>query len=573
MLALKFYWQLIIISVVLIIGLLVASTGVKALSAQDVTVVQSDSSIVLTTHNAETQNLDWQYALNAPLADCHEDSQLIFNNQGLNVDNNQAVLYFETLNQDYCFKITDQTNNQSVWIHYQTKQMGQSLNLPQIEVIQTNNQLKLGITNEVSLNHATWAYNSFDISLICQNVELDQKIPPSLIINLDETHSGKWFCFKVANTDGQYGFAKLQIQSIDQTAPQISVSQNQRQLTIEANETIKSWSYIVSPNNLTCNTQNFIGNTQVVNSLTQITINPNQANHYICFRAIDQADNQGFYKHLIGDVDFSTPNITLEQTKLKLSVSSSNNIKAWHYIKSKTNVCDRTLDFAQAISFRISQGINLIENDHNQYFCIRAISQTNVYGFKGIQIDAQKPVLSIKLNQNVITASADEDANITYLKSNQEIKCDLSNQADFERNNNELYLGASVTVYNSDNGAWTCFRAIDSVGNDSYKRYKISGIKAVSPGATSSNSQANQQAVIIAIAISTLLIIAVIYYALIKKPKSPKLPTQIPTTDLDQPSHDYVPPISRPSPPITQRPTPDIKPLDYQDDNLSKDNE
>ncbi|MCY4088737.1 MAG: hypothetical protein OXF49_01230 [Candidatus Saccharibacteria bacterium] len=489
---------------------------VEALSESDIQIEQNQHDIQLQAHNPDDHNLIWQYAYNIEADDCQTGLQANLNS--INSANNyQATVTVPDQNQSliYCFKITNASQNQTIWRSYQYTYTAE----PTTIQITLNARILSVEARGQAADAESWYYDKFDYQPQCQEVFLPKRLPSdNLKIVVSEADINHWFCFQVTNNNQQIIHADYFLQNLDIRPPVINFRQLNRTLIADApeDEQLRNWQYTFSQTDIECDDKTFLNNQSVVRHQNRVVLTANHQGYTYCFRVQDQANNWGYGKYKVVEINFSPPNIKLEQTGLKLQISTDDvNIPTWHYLKTEDSICNRQTDFSQGISIdqipslnnlnkKYEQTLSLTEGDHNFYYCVRAINSIQTQGFANLKIDAKAPTINLQLQDSTLTAKTNEDnVRFSYIKSQEDIVCNQSSQAKFQKSNIDYHINSRIELFDQDNGYWICFRAEDQVQNVAWAKQKIENITRIA--SESSDKQGNNQDIIAVIIVLILL--------------------------------------------------------------------
>ena len=460
----------------------------RAVAATDIHITEQNQELIISIRNPQNVTLTWQYSQNISVNNCNENAvgELTTIDNG-SIRENQTVLRIDSANP-YCFKITDETNNQTIWKAYQpiTTVPPVDTEGPNINIRRTRNNLINISSDDENLDLNSWRYAKFSRDPDCSTARIDNNLPASHSNNLiiREDDNGQWYCFKVADRFNNLTFSKYKIQGVDTTPPEIIIEQNGRLLTATSEDrSAHSWIYFFSPSDINCDNDAFLNNRSVVRG-NQITLTADRINYNYCFQVSDTIGNFGFQKHKVESVDFRAPVINMKQNGLTITVDSDAAIKTWHYLKVNTNArCDDQTDFATAVNFSDKKQIALTRDDHQLYFCVRGINSINSTSFAKIRVDTQKPQVELVVETDSISASADKNIESwEYLKTEREPDCTQSAADKFEEASFDKHQGQKSQLSKLDNGLWFCFRATDKFSNSGYAKKQISGITHQAPG-------------------------------------------------------------------------------------------
>ena len=511
------------------------STPVWALTDDDIDLQLTTEGLQFVLDVPETELVTIFYAAVA-VEDCHTDlGQQLLNE--LEVTNQQALLPAAKLTATtYCFIISS-NDSQSVFYRSYQIMADDLLNLgaPLIKIARSSNTLLTIFSDSPQLDNSSWRWQTFEQAVDCQEqatalTKSNQGVV--LKIALREADNGRYFCVSLANAAGLTAFAGYQITGVDTTPPLIEIQQASRQLVASANETVSRWSHTFSPSELQCNASTFLNNRSSVAGAT-VNLTGDRMNYHYCFRAADAVGNFGYGKYQVTSVDFTASIINLRQQGHQLILTSNDQLTAWMYLKSETNLaCDQQTDFSNSQPGSSQQIIPLQAADHHFYFCVKALNQTNSASFAKLQVSTateQQIKIIIDQEEETITAtSLTPDLHWTYIISQQPINCDSSDNKLFNADNPNYYVGHQTKLYKADNGHWFCFRARSADRSLTYyAKEQIEGISRLLPSERRRTDFRRDLTIVLSI---LCLVVVVIILHKIRQAKqfAPQLPAEQP---------------------------------------------
>ena len=229
------------------------------------------------------------------------------------------------------------------------------------------------------------------------------------ISSIGSNDNNKWVCFKVKNSNNDYGYAKHRI---DLSEPDIIVSQNGDDLTAVSLSTDlpdspvwkKSSAQDSTP---TCSS---LADNQWSSGNTVATAT--HGKHY-CFSVVDKQGNTGYGKIKVN----LAPAIVIEQYKSGSSalvgataspITGTVDQSSWENLKTNSTTepnCKTATGYTDA-----SSSANIISsitssNDNNEWVCFKVKSSHNIYGYAKYKIDFNAPVVTVVQNNRTLTAS------------------------------------------------------------------------------------------------------------------------------------------------------------------------
>ena len=130
--------------------------------------------------------------------------------------------------------------------------------------------------------------NNCDEALMAEGISAYRDGQPIVLNN--EDHNGQNICFSVSDEDGNIAYRPSDtIAGIDTTAPAITITMNSGDVSATDDEAAEnSWHYIITTSG-TCNSEALAGaRTYIEGTVIDLS---NYANHRVCFRVMDDANN------------------------------------------------------------------------------------------------------------------------------------------------------------------------------------------------------------------------------------------------------------------------------------------
>ena len=430
--------------------------------ANDVLTVSSDSANL----NAST----WRYAKFASQPNCAQSDV----NQTLPTNN--AITLTATDNGSWlCFKVADRSGNFGYNI-YEIKGIVAPVeqSVPQIDAVQEQ-QTVIATSSSQNLNSKTWRYAASVEEPNCgpgNSLSFNYNQGSPTKINLTELRSDyNWLCFKVTNTSGNVGYAKIRI---DRKAPVIQITQNNVVLVVESSDSDldgTTWGYARKTQDFDCDSDvDFIELDSDNSKISFDLMDTGNESNYYCFKVADKVGNVGYKKIQVSPIDMKAPVITIKHRNTSLTVSAANvDNSSWQYVRIATDIncsVNGNLNFNQASSN--NQTLRLSEADNGYWFCFKVRGLNKKVGYAKIlvdNVDSRVPVVKVRQDGNTMTATANEDISYwqyTVLTSTSS-RCAVN-----AFSNQEVMTGNSVNLTGKDNQVTYCFRAVDHAGNAGY---------------------------------------------------------------------------------------------------------
>ena len=471
------------------------SGKIRAVEAAPViTVVQNTASkrLEVATSDTDVDGTTWGWAtFSSDPGDCEDVNYTDINHAQITENTRRIYVNNISDNQDggyYCFRVADTSTTYGT--NYGYAKHRYDISAPAILLSLSDNVLTVS-ASDVGLDATTWRYAKFDIRPNCDLAVVNSALPARNKITLTEADNGSWFCFKVADKEGNVANKLYNVSGIrEDQIPQIKLSQSGRFITAtsEADDLDAStWRYALSPSEPFCGPGNKLyfqrSTSGALNRVGLDTVS--RSYNWICFTVSTNANQEGFAKL---QLDRQAPAIILTQNNVVLTAQSSADDLAqdtWAYAKAEENFnCNDSavfnkLDFASTeISF------DLTAADDNDYYCITVSDKAGNDGYEKIRINPialRSPMIKISHNNTVISVSATNVDNATwqYSQSTSDMNCSKNGNLSFT---SESLVNRRLTLSEADNGSWFCFKVTGLNGKDGYAKILVNNVDSQRPG-------------------------------------------------------------------------------------------
>ena len=418
----------------------------------------------------------------------------------------------------FCFRVADNQGNAGVSMPLRI-----DLVAPTLVSDQLNAVLTVDVTNTSGYGHtdidvSSWQYKVIHNS-ICNDTltawnNLSSFNKASLsktraTITLSSSDNNRHYCFRVADTAANYGYAHRAVTPINSPPTISSPRQSKQKVVATAHDSThvdsSSWRYAIT-NSSTCDSSvsssawstsalttsnNRVNASTVTVDLSNLSIDESLSNKWICLRVADNiADNYG-YRSL--DIDASGPQINVRQDHAVLRATSASNQGAvgssWNYVSNETVfTCNQSaFDFYKPV--HRSSVVSLNQQSIGDYFCFRVADGFDNHGYSELYL-----VSSLDTTKPQITASQANDILIIKAAQPSQIKAgtygyvntgETANRVVCNDDDNRSYSAAPsnlrVQLSESHIGFWFCVRASDLQNNYGYYPIKILDLDATSP--------------------------------------------------------------------------------------------
>ena len=393
----------------------------------------------------------------------------------------------------FCVRAADNYDNYG---YYSLRIKAVDATAPRVTVDREDNTLEASTTAE-DVNNASWQYavsdanDRFDCDYSNEDLVFNTASASNDTVELEEDDDDKYYCFRVADKAGNYGYGRSdQIYDVE-PAPKITIVQHtvNKRLEISTNATDVdglTWGWAVfSSDPGDCSSVRFteISHSQITTNTRRIFVNniaDTQDGHYYCFRVADTSNtygvNYGYGKHRY---DLTAPTIKFAFANNVLTVSADDadlDAATWHYAKFTSAVDCENVEIASALPYR---KVSLTAADNGSYFCFRVADKVkNVayarYAVNNIDDDSIPKIDILQTKLVIIASSADRDIDASswrYALAPSEPHCDLGNKLTFTKNSgalNKVDLSKVSKTY-----TWVCFKVSDKTGNEGFAKVEI----------------------------------------------------------------------------------------------------
>ncbi len=484
----------------------------------DVTAPEIDvtqAALALTARSMDSSGIQSWSSYNSAtiLTTCDEsvDGNIVYVAENPLSGNNHYTLALTTAQDNYyCFKAQDGQGNTG---HSEPLQVDTSA--PQLSVDQPDESAMVTVTIDANPGTAdidvdSWQYvqttqacttagNWRDLDVLTDDLNDERAV-----VSFSRSIVGRTYCFRVADEAGNYAHVQHQVASINEPPVVNRPSQNRQTVTVTATDrqylNNSSWQYTVTSSQdchggLTgwqdTSSTGFSSDSQRNKAsldLTEVEINEDTQNKWLCFRVSDNvADNWG-YRAL--DVDSSQPTINVRQDNSVLRASAPSADQAisstWRYVRHTSSFdCDEDA-FEIYTPIRSGTTVNLTSNDIGDYFCFRVADRHDNFGYstpyRVRSLDTAAPKISATQDNKYLTLFAAASENVD--NDTWGVAPGYSKQPDCEEIDSYLYDEVeerTVELDERDTGDWFCIRAADESDNYGYYSLRIKAVDATAP--------------------------------------------------------------------------------------------
>ena len=470
------------------------SDKVEAIEAAPaITVVQNTANkrLEVATSDTDVDGTTWGWAtFSSNPGDCADVNYTDINHSQITENTRRIYVNSISDNQDgsyYCFRVADTSTTYGT--NYGYAKHRYDISAPVILLSLSDNVLTVS-ASDVGLDATTWRYAKFDSRPDCDLAAVNSALPARNKITLTEADNGSWFCFKVADKEGNVANKIYSVSGIrEDQIPQIKLSQTEHFITAisEADGlNANTWRYALSPSEPFCGPGNKLyfqrSTSGALNRVGLDTVS--NSYNWICFTVSTKANKAGFAKL---QLDRQAPAIILTQNNVVLTAQSSAADLAqdtWAYAKAEENFnCNAGVEFNKLDFASTEISFDLTAADDNDYYCITVSDKAGNDGYEKIRINPvvlQSPMIKISHNNTVISVSATNVDNATwqYHQSTGDMNCSKNGNLSFT---SESLVNQRLTLSEADNGSWFCFKVTSLNGRDGYAKILVNNVDSQRP--------------------------------------------------------------------------------------------
>ena len=258
----------------------------------------------------------------------------------------------------------------------------------------------------------------------------------------------QWACFKAANADSLYSYAKKQI---DLTPPVVTLTQTGNTVIATALN-LTNFDYFAQATEPTCDDTNTTSTYTAGATATGLV-----DDQWVCFKA---KNLKGVYGYAKKQIDLTPPVVTLTQTGSTVIATALNLTNFDYFAQATEPTCDDTNTTSTYTAGATATG--LVDD---QWVCFKAKNLKGVYGYAKKQIDLTPPVVTLTQTGNTVIATALNLTNFDYFAQATEPTCDDTNTT------STYTAGATATGLVDDQ--WVCFKAKNLKGVYGYAKAQV----------------------------------------------------------------------------------------------------
>ena len=205
--------------------------------------------------------------------------------------------------------------------------------------------------------------------------------------------------------------------------------------------------------------------------------------HWVCFKAKNSLGVYGYADIQVRITTTSNPIPTTPSPETLLPVivlrqqadtveATGDDLLGFAYFKAATKpVCSEANDQVSYRAGAIATGLS-----HGQWVCFKAKNALDVYGYAKLEVDLTQPVIHITQSADQLLASAKTSKPTIVSDTWQNF---ISEDAEPNCNNDDVFSSSqasnnSLSINESNNNQWACFRVKNIKGVWGYAKHQIS---------------------------------------------------------------------------------------------------
>ena len=357
--------------------------GINDASIPEIDITQTRHTVIATSASRDLDNSTWRYALSVSEPYCGSGGNLTFvYNQGS--PNRVGLANLQSSYNWICFKV----ENRSGGVGFAKVKIDRQV--PSIKVIQNNVDLTVE-SSDADLNGNTWGYakseNNFNCNSQVSFSELDFN-SSKISFDLMPSDSGDYYCFRVADNTGNFGYKKIQVDEISLSAPVINISHENSVLQVSAiNANNASWQYIRSSADINCGSGSGLNFNRASSSNQSIRLTTADNGYWFCIRVRGENGTYGYAKVLVDDVDSRAPAVAVKQDDDILIATADEAVASWQHVAQASSATPCTASaFADNDSVRSGNQVALTNDDDQMTYCFKAVDQTGNIGYGDLEV-------------------------------------------------------------------------------------------------------------------------------------------------------------------------------------------
>ncbi|MCY3804415.1 MAG: hypothetical protein OXF85_00850 [Candidatus Saccharibacteria bacterium] len=343
--------------------------------------------IIARSTSANVNYSTWAWALSLTEPYCGPNSNLQFvKNHNNSLELNLQVKNLGSAYHWLCFKVSNQrglTTYSKIRIDRQA---------PTIKITQNNILLTIESTDD-DLDATTWGYFYSKTQLDCQREDLTfdklNQVESSEISFDVTTHDSDfiYYCFRVADKHGNYGYKGIVLNEINLEAPVISLTLRNTTLTASAdNVDDNTWQWLRSRTDIDCSPDNQLEFSEASKSAHKLILNESSNGYWYCFKVVADNGIVGYAKIFVTGIDTKAPQVTVKQTAETIMATSDEDVKNWQYVVLKDNqACDYRA-FRNSSLVKSGNEVNLNQASSGAVYCFRVADAKGNYTYESLTV-------------------------------------------------------------------------------------------------------------------------------------------------------------------------------------------
>ncbi len=368
-------------------------------SIPKIDITQTRHTVIATSASRDLDNATWRYALSINEPYCGLGNSLTFvYNQG---SPNRVDLTSLQANYNWiCFKV----ENKSGGVGFEKIKIDRGA--PSIQVTQNNVDLTVE-SSDAELNGNTWGYAKSENNFTCDSrvnfSELDFN-SSKISFDLMPSDSNDYYCFRVADNTGNFGYKKIKVNAISLSAPVIKINRSNTILTARAtNVDNNSWQYARSSADINCGTGSGLSFTQPSNNKS-IRLSAADNGNWFCFRVKGINGTYGYAKILVDNIDSRAPAVTVKQNDDILIATADEAVSSWQHVAVASSATPCTTAFANKDAVNSGNQIALTSDDDQMTYCFKAVDQSGNIGYGDLEVS---------IDDTTVEDETGDDTNVT----------------------------------------------------------------------------------------------------------------------------------------------------------------
>ena len=317
--------------------------------------------------------------------DCTKIPASRYTNRLVTPQSRQVTLTEDDNGRWYCFRVTD-NNNQIGYTSYTITNVDTTA--PSLN-IQQNTRILRADADETPLQNWSYVVSRTDPDCDADDFVNNRSLVRSQRVTLTADQIGSYYCFRAADTAGNYGYTKYKVESVDFSTPKITLQQNGLEVLVESDQELQTVQSLKTETDLPCNSETDFKT--ATSEMIGLPIEVVSADHqqYLCVRGVNATNASGYQRiKLDTHIEPISLNINQEESFITATISETeNDTITWAYLKTEQAIpCDATDDNQFDIEPFVGNTSQLNNLDNGIFFCFRATDKANNRSYAKVQI-------------------------------------------------------------------------------------------------------------------------------------------------------------------------------------------